>query len=99
LLKEAGGPNHQLSFKLDAKAITYSLSDVGDNKLYTVPVYEDDLGGFRYFFTRIPVQYLAHDDHINPRSIGANISKLVEEFYQKRPQLHVSLGWMRSNAG
>jgi hypothetical protein len=99
LLKESGGGSHKLSFKLDANTVTYSLSELGDNSLYTVPVYEDELSGFRYFFARMPIQYLAHDDHINPRSIGANISKLVEEFHQKRPQLHVALAWVRSPAG
>jgi hypothetical protein len=99
LLTKAGGGNHKLSFKLNGKTLTYSLGALGDNALYTVPVYEDDLSGFRYFFARMPIQYLAHDDHINPRSIGANISKLVEEFHQKRPQLHVSLAWIKSEDG
>ncbi|MEO8096410.1 MAG: HNH endonuclease signature motif containing protein [Acidobacteriota bacterium] len=99
LLIKAGGGNHDLSFKLEGNKLTYSLDALGDNELYSVPVYEDDLSGFRYFFARMPIQYLAHDDHINPRSIGANISKLVEEFHQKRPQLHVSLGWIKSKDG
>jgi hypothetical protein len=99
LLRAADGGNHKLSFKIDTHTVTYSMSELGDNKLYTVPVYEDSLSSFRYFFTMLPIQYLAHDDHINPRSIGANISKLVEEFHQKRPQLHVSLAWMSSDAG
>jgi hypothetical protein len=99
LLMKAGGGNHKLGFKLTGKTLTYSLGALGDNTLYAVPVYEDDLSGFRYFFARMPIQYLAHDHHINPRSIGANISKLVEEFHQKRPQLHVSLGWMKSDEG
>jgi len=99
LLKEAGGGNHKLSFKLADKTLTYSLTELGDNSLSTVPVYQDALSGFRYFFARMPIQYLAHDSHINPRSIGANISKLVEEFYQKRPQLHVALAWLDSKEG
>lgn len=99
VLAEAGGGNHKLGFKLNGKTITYSLAELGDNTLCTVPVYEDELSGFRYFFARMPIEYLAHDSHINPRSIGANISKLVEEFYQKRPQLHVALAWVASNEG
>src|SRR5205085_602583 len=39
------------------------------------------------------LEYLHHDDRINPRSIGANIRGLIEEFLQKRPQLHVALAW------
>ncbi|MDD2744147.1 MAG: HNH endonuclease signature motif containing protein [Rhodocyclaceae bacterium] len=99
LLENAGGGNHQLGFRLTADEITFSLAELGDNTLRSVPVYRDDLSGFQFFFANFPIQYLAHDDHINPRSIGPNISKLVEEFYKKRPQLHVPLAWMKSEGG
>ncbi len=59
LLTKAGGGNHKLGFKLNAKTLTYSLDALGDNALYTVPVYGDDLSGFRYFFARMPTQYLS----------------------------------------
>ena len=99
LLIQAGGGNAELSFKIGDGKLTYSFSETGDNSIYTVPVYEDELSGFRFFFAKLPIQYLAHDDHINPRSIGPNISKLVEEFHQKRPQLHVPLAWIKSESG
>jgi hypothetical protein len=99
LLKGAGGSNHTLGFSIQGKEITYSLGQMGDNTLYKIPVYEDELSGFRYFFTKLPIEYLAHDSHINPRTIGPNISKLVEEFFQRRPQLHVPLGWIKAAGG
>uniref|UniRef100_E6QDY5 HNH nuclease domain-containing protein n=1 Tax=mine drainage metagenome TaxID=410659 RepID=E6QDY5_9ZZZZ len=99
LLHQAGVVNHMLGFNLTGNELTYSLGELGDNTLRSVPVYEDELSGFRFFFAKLPIQYLAHDEHINPRSIGPNISKLVEEFYQKRPQLHVPLAWMKSENG
>lgn len=99
ILEQAGGGNQQLGFKIENEVITYSFGVLDDNTLRSVPVFKDPLSGFQYFFAELPIQYLAHDDHINPRSIGPNISKLVEEFYQKRPQLHVPLGWLRSGEG
>lgn len=99
VLKQAGGGSETLGFRLSEKEITYSLPQVGDNTLYKVPLYLDEMSGFRYFFTKLPIEYFAHDAHINPRTIGPNISKLVEEFFQKRPQLHVPLGWISSTDG
>lgn len=99
ILKEVSNSCHQLGFTLSNDELTYSFAEIGDNTLYKVPVFDDEMSGFRYFFAKLPIQYLAHDSRINPRSIGSNISKLVEEFYQKRPQLHVPLGWVHSECG
>jgi hypothetical protein len=99
VLKQAGGGTKQLAFKLVDGGVSFALSVIGDERVHTVPVYADELSGFRYFFAKLPIHYLAHDDRINPRSIGSNISKLVEEFYQKRPQLHVPLAWASSEGG
>lgn len=99
ILAQAKGGDAELTFKLDGQAIQFALSAAGDDGIYSLPVYLDELSGFRYFFVKLPIQYLRHDDRINPRAIGSNISKLVEEFYAKRPQLHVPLAWMKSEGG
>lgn len=94
LLAQAGGASYPLGFNLDEDEISFSFAELGDNTIRKVPLYTDEVSGFRYFFAKLPIQYLAHDNHINPRSIGSNITKLVEEFFNKRPQLHVPLGWL-----
>ena len=99
ILKQHSGGNTSLGFAISEGEITYSFGEVNDNQLYRVPIYKDEMSDFRYFFAKFPIEYLAHDDHINPRSIGPNISKLVEEFFQGRPQLHVPLAWLKSGDG
>jgi len=42
----------------------------------------------------MPLEYLHHDDKINPRGIGGSLRGLVEEFFKGNPQLHVSLCWL-----
>jgi predicted transcriptional regulator len=49
------------------------------------------------FFINLPIAYIFQDERINPSTIGSNLQKLVEEFFKKRPQLHISLGWAQTN--
>jgi hypothetical protein len=89
-----GGAKYELSISLNDDTVDYSLPETGDNKIGTCPVYLDELSQMKYFFIKLPIEYLFHDDRINPRAIGGNLHKLVEEFYRRRPQLHISLGWV-----
>ncbi len=88
LLRLRRQPNH----------VEFSVPEVGDNSIRRFPVYHDPQSGMDSFFAPLPLEYLHHDDRINPRSIGANIRGLIEEFLQKRPQLHVGLAWWAPDA-
>jgi hypothetical protein len=99
ILKLHGGSKYKINFKINGSKIQYSLPEIGKNEINELPIYKDDLSGFEYFFTNLPLEYIYHDDKINPRSIGSNISKLIQEFYLKRPQLHVSLAWISTENG
>jgi hypothetical protein len=95
---EFGGALHALSLRTSDTQVTYSFPEIGDNSIYTAPLYQDDLSGIRYFFAKLPIAYLFHDTRINPRAIGGNMRNLLEEFFEKRPQLHVSLAWAQIEA-
>lgn len=56
-------------------------------------VYRDKLSGLEYLFLTLPIEYLHHDDRINPRAVGGRIRGLLIEFLSGKPQLHVSLAW------
>jgi len=94
-----GGSKFELPLELEDnnEIVKYSLSHGDDSQVYEERFYTDELSGFKYFFAELPIEYLFHDDRINPRTIGQNISKLVKEFFLKRPQLHISLGWVEVN--
>lgn len=93
VLGRYNGAKAQLRLRHCNGAVEFALSEVGKNEILRVPLYKDPLSDMEYFFTVLPLEYLHHDDRINPRSIGANIRGLIEEFLQRRPQLHVSLAW------
>ena len=99
VLRKHGGATHDLPFALEGSSLKTSFPELGQNDVLINPIYEDEISGFRYSFLNLPIEYLHHDDHINPRAIGSNLRKLVEEFHKKRPQLHVSLGWINTSQG
>jgi len=94
VLRKFGGAKYKLSFSISGNKIRFSFPEIGDNTIYEYQIFEDKLSGFKYFFAIFPIEYLHHDERINPRSIGRNISKLIKEFFLKRPQLHVTLGYL-----
>ena len=99
VLSKRGGSKYDLPVAVDGRCLKISFPQIGENEIVACPVYEDELSGFRYSFLHVPIEYLYHDDHINPRAIGSNLRKLVEEFHKKLPQLHVSLGWIDTSKG
>lgn len=94
ILKTKSGSKYSLKFRREDNFILYSLANTGNTEIIKSPVHKDKLSGLEYFFAVLPIEYVFHDDKINPRSIGSNISKLIDEFYQGNPQLHISLGWI-----
>jgi hypothetical protein len=95
VLNRHGGAKALLRIRREAAHVEFVIPEIGDNDIRKVPIYHDKLSGMDSFFTDLPLEYLHHDDRINPRSIGANIRGLIEEFQHKRPQLHVGLAWRR----
>ncbi len=94
VLARHGGAKTLLRIRREARHVEYAVPEAGDNAIRKVPIYHDKQSGMDSFFAALPLEYLHHDDRINPRSIGANIRGLIEEFLHKRPQLHVGLASM-----
>lgn len=82
-----------LKLRVENDEVLYSFQELNDPLIRRTPLYKDHLSGMKYFFGLFPVEYLHHDDRINPRTIGGGLRGLMEEFYAKRPQLQVSLAW------
>ena len=93
ILAHHGGGTAELTLKVQESHIEYSLPHAGDNDIHHATLFRDKLSGMSTFLAQFPLEYLHHDHRINPRSIGANIRGLIEEFLNQRPQLHVALGW------
>ena len=94
VLDKYGGGKSSLRIRRDAtNLVEFSFAEAGDNRVHSVPLYKDPLSGMDYFFAVAPIEYIHHDDRINPRDIGTNVRKLIEEFLRNIPQLHIGLAW------
>ena len=99
VLGEYGGAKHELAFETLESEIRLTFEATGDPRITALPLFTDPLSKLRYFFAELPIEYLHHDDRINPRSIGGSLAGLVEEFHRGRPQLHAGLAWLDRSQG
>lgn len=91
VLKHYDGSKYEFMYKVDNEKLIYSFSQSGDNCIYNQNVFTDKISNEKYTFIKVPIEYIYHDDIINPRGINSSISKLIKEFDKGNPQLHLSL--------
>lgn len=95
-LEEFGGAKYPITVKnLEEDFIEYSLGETEGNRTHKIPLFYDKLSDLRYFFISLPIEYIFHDERINPRGISPRIRGLLDDFLSKHPQLHISLGWTK----
>lgn len=92
VLEANGGSKYLFKFKVEDDRIIYSFDDTGDTAVYNSEIFTDELSGEKTAFIKVPIEYIYHDDVINPRGINSSISLLIKEFHKPNPQLHLSLG-------
>ncbi|GAB1444364.1 hypothetical protein MASR2M39_32190 [Ignavibacteriales bacterium] len=97
VLDHYGGSKFDFRFTVKDNKVNYSLSELGDNKIRQIEIYTDHLSEEKTCFIELPVEYVFHDELINPRGINSSISKLVKEFDKKNPQLHLTLARIEDN--
>ena len=86
-----GGSKYDFSYIIENDRILYSFSDMADVSIKSTEVFTDKLSGEKSAFIKVPIEYLYHDEIINPRGLNSSISLLIKEFHKGNPQLHISL--------
>jgi len=97
VLKYYDGSKYDLKYKVEDGYIKYSFEEIGDLEIRTAPIFVDALSNEQFAFISVPIEYLYHDEMINPRGINSSISLLVKEFHKPNPQLHLSLARLEDN--
>ena len=97
VLAANGGSLYDFSYKIQNEKLLYAFSKIGDDTIRTADIFLDTLSGEQTAFIQVPLQYLYHDERINPRGINNSIGLLIKEFHKGNPQLHISLARLDGN--
>lgn len=97
VLAANGGSKFGFSYKIEGGNLKYAFSQIGDDKIRTTEIFVDKLSKEKTAFIQVPLQYLYHDEIINPRGINSSIGLLIKEFHKGNPQLHISLARLENN--
>lgn len=97
ILSAFDGSKYEFRYKIENGNLSYSFSESGNNEIQKSPIFTDKLSSVKTCFIEIPIEYVHHDELINPRGINSSISKLIKEFAKKNPQLHLSLARLDDN--
>lgn len=97
VLKFYNGSKFDFKSTIEGNTLNYSFSANGDNTIYKTKIFTDNLSDEKSCFIEMPIEYIFHDEIINPRGINRSIGKLVKEFDKGNPQLHLSLVRIHEN--
>lgn len=97
VLQYFGGSKFDFKYKIENDHFTYSFDNNNDNEIKSVQIFLDSLSNERSCFIDVPLEYIFHDELINPRSINSSISMLIKEFFKSNPQLHLSVARIENN--
>lgn len=97
VLSQYEGSKYDFRYSIENSTLKYSFSETGNNRIFEAPIFKDKLSKENYSFIEVPIEYIYHDEIINPRGINNSISKLIKEFEKGNPQLHLSLARIDDN--
>lgn len=91
ILEVCGGSKKELKYSISDGIFKYKVG----NEILSSQIFTDELSGEQTCFVQLPIEYIFHDDVLNPRTLNASVTKLVEEFYFGNPQLHSCLATIK----
>lgn len=91
VLCENEGSKYDFRYKIDGDTLIYSFDDIGDTTIRKTEIFTDELTGEKTSYISVPIEYLFHDDILNPRGLNSSVSLLIKEFHKPNPQLQIAL--------
>lgn len=97
VLKRFDGSKYNFKYKVEGDFLIYSFDEIACNKIEKTKIFIDVLSREKTAFVEVPIEYLFHDDDLNPRGLNSSVNLLIKEFYKSNPQLQVSLARIDDN--
>ena len=71
VLAANGGSLYDFTYKIEDRKLIYAFSQSGDDTIRTAEIFLDALSNENTAFIQVPIEYLYHDEIINPRGINS----------------------------
>ena len=97
ILLAKDGSKYDFKYKIEGNTFVYSFDELNDVVVRKSDIFVDSLSGEKTAFIKVPIEYLYHDELINPRGLNKSIDLLIKEFHKGNPQLHLSLARLDNN--
>lgn len=97
VLKYYDGSKYDFRYKIEGNTLYYSFDEIGVPEVQSTQIFVDALSAEKTAFIEVPIEYLYHDDDLNPRGLNSSVNLLIKEFYKPNPQLQVSLARIDDN--
>ena len=94
VLASNGGAKYTFKYKIEDGKLIYSFDELGDTTIRRSEIFVDELSKEQTAYISIPIEYLFHDDSLNPRGLNSSVNLLIKEFYKSNPQLQIALARM-----
>ncbi len=91
VLDSNGGAKYNFKYKIEDGKLIYSFDELGDTTIRKSEIFVDELSKEQTAYISIPIEYLFHDDSLNPRGLNSSVNLLIKEFYKSNPQLQIAL--------
>ena len=91
VLETLGGSKYDVKMVEEENELKYSFDKLGNTDILKSPIFTDSLSGEKTAFIEVPIEYLYHDDDLNPRGLNSSVNLLIKEFHKPNPQLQISL--------
>ena len=85
------GAKYGFKYKVEDGQLVYSFDEIGDTRIRRTEIFIDELSKEPTAYISVPIEYLFHDDALNPRGLNSSVNLLIKEFHKTNPQLQIAI--------